>query len=454
MGEASQCQAKTSTMKQCKKRATIGDLCTQHSKMKNVERVVLSSPTITSMQKPESNKQQLEEKAERQLKERTERQLKEKAERQLKEKAERQLKEKAERQLKERTERQLKEKAGRQLKEKAERQLKEKAERQLKERTERQLKERTERQLKEKAERQLKEQKNGPKIQIEMELADQLSKQVYNMQTCQSISCSPPGKKREEIVKRYTQNKKKSDNPIFVLLFGGMASGKSTVIKRLDQLHILPIPLNEFIYIDLDDLRNDSDEYRKNLNGTACQKTHKLTPKTWIWEQSTGTLDQSILKSEQGWINDKGEFVSSIGNMLDNGCRTYTAPLTWDSYPDAPLFQFMKDNYHIIYNVTCGVISHCQYQILQYVPPQYDIYLIGVKCNPDVAVQRSNIRTVKQGRFVPEQLVINSNAKFDRIVDQLVEYVSHLDNTMNKTRRLIVYQNDDDIEGIIHDRII
>jgi len=254
--------------------------------------------------------------------------------------------------------------------------------------------------------KQIIEKPVSPNQQLSPVMKGNIDEQMYDYETCNVMTCQDPSTlKKTQIIERYMENKHPSSDPVFILLFGGAAAGKSSGIRKIINKSIMPVPLEEFIYIDIDDLRLESDEYRKNINGGVCREQLNLKEKPWLWEKSTGTLGQPILMTEKGYVNDKGRFVSAKNAMEGTHCRAYSQQLSWSPPNLAPLGIYLKNNYNVIYNTICFEPLQCINHIFGMVPNHYNIYLVGVKCDPNVALLRSRERSLRQGRLTPDDFV-------------------------------------------------
>jgi len=224
--------------------------------------------------------------------------------------------------------------------------------------------------------------------------------------------CHPPVKtKNMELYNRYIRNKIPEQKPTFILLVGGPSSGKTSSIRKIftDPTNAHLGDINNYIYIDIDDIRMESKEYRENINGVSASKSMPhlgLTPTQWLWGQSTGTVGQYQYLTENGFVNRQNEFVASMHSVGGPNCREYTWPLTW-SGQETLTNKFAKAGYNIIYNTICANANQCT-RILDNVlklNPNYRMFIIFIQTNVETAVTRAQGRAVKEGRFTPPHFI-------------------------------------------------
>jgi hypothetical protein len=292
---------------------------------------------------------------------------------------------------------------------------------------------------------------------------EKIENQKYRLESCSSVSCSKPsGQDILDFVWRITEGKKQHMNPTFILLFGGLASGKSTSIKKLATSLKLE-PIEDFVYLDLDDIRLESSEYRKNLSGVACKRQHpELQSREWYWPKTVGTIGKSNVEREEGWVDSKGQFMSNMDVMKDKNCRWYTSHLTFQPTEKTVGFDgysilafLLKYGYNVIYNASCTDVIHCMRDILDIVPIKYNIKIIGIYCNVQRAVERGISRSTKEGRYTDEQIIRGSHENFQGKIRGLEEWLvrRRKDQRDNKKGYFVVaYRNDDEWQGVMYSR--
>jgi len=242
----------------------------------------------------------------------------------------------------------------------------------------------------------------------------QHNKQKYEIVDFPALKCpTPNSNKIIELYNRYTLNKKPSANPQFILLIGGPCAGKTSSIGKIlsnpTNAHLGSI--NDYIYVDIDDIRMESKEYRENINGIHAARTMphlKQTP--WIWGQSTGTIGQYQYVTENGYTNNNDEFVASKNSVGD--CKNYTWPLTWKGQK-ALLYEIARKNYNIIYNTICADAQQCTGILddIIKINPNYKITMIFIQIDVETAVIRAQGRAIKEGRFTPPQFIRDDYAR-------------------------------------------
>lgn len=277
--------------------------------------------------------------------------------------------------------------------------------------------------------------------------------QTYKFMFCKTniAPCSLPTQADiTNIIARYKSNHNQVTDPTFILVVGGMAAGKSTAIREFERFRIINNNIINYIYIDLDDIRYDSAEYRQNINGTTMFKDSKdLQPKQWFWEQATGIFDKKNILSEVGYVDKDGDFTSCSDTMTDWLCRSYTKQLTWEG-TNPPLQQYLQTNYNVIYNALCDNFDHCSADILNHVPRNYKIIIVGIIINPETAVGRNRSRQNTVGRFVSDDVVRRSHQLiWDENIGTFSKYIAYLKKRENANIRGFIIDNNNKVPVIV-----
>lgn len=223
---------------------------------------------------------------------------------------------------------------------------------------------------------------------------------------------------QDNIFEKYTQHVKNLPtlpNPSAIMLFGSLGAGKSYCIKELFKKNndtITGKNLNgnadQYVYIDMDEIRMQVPKYRKMINGT-WDKTYG-SEVDWIWSSSNGNLLSTHYNVEKGRgvskIDSNGQNImqfKAIENIMnDNNCKFISSDIAY--YPNASsntiLGKCINNKYNIIYDGSCENWPNCVSNIL--IPLKnagYNILIVGVISNIKKSIKNAKDREKLNGRY-------------------------------------------------------
>lgn len=231
-----------------------------------------------------------------------------------------------------------------------------------------------------------------------------------------AINCSGENllNMKRNIFTKYTKHVKLTDSPVAIILFGSPASGKTYCTKQLFndnnmETYGIPKNVNNYVYIDLDEIRLESTKYRNMINGNTFTDTQQ----PWIWASTNGNMQDENYYVEYGrgeLKHDNGEqtvIFKSIKNVMSKfNCRQLSQSLVWNA-PDTLLKKCSDEKYNIIYDASCADWIHCKTDIIEHLSQKgYKILIVGVGINNlNDVVENSKNRQIKDGRFMDDTYV-------------------------------------------------
>ena len=249
---------------------------------------------------------------------------------------------------------------------------------------------------------------------------------------------------------KHVSHIKKTTTPSAVILFGSPASGKTYCIRTLFANNKLPKKSNEYVYIDLDEIRSESKKARNMINGINSNILGSFL-QPWIWTSTNGNLEKINYNVDIGkGINNN--FMSMSDALLINSCRGLSGILAGTIDHMSLLNRCIKEKYNIIYDGSCSDWDQCAGIIDDL--KGYDVTIVGVyNNNLNTVITEAKKRQIKDGRFMADKYItmhwkkINNNIHGKQIDDQ--PFNSKILNALPNDKSIEAYAKSKNIEYIL-----
>jgi endonuclease/exonuclease/phosphatase family metal-dependent hydrolase len=235
--------------------------------------------------------------------------------------------------------------------------------------------------------------------------------QKYIFQNKSGVDCYITDLKtvQDNVFVKFTKHVKHLNLPqkSAILIFGSPGSGKTfcakTLFANINELNEIKINKNieEYVYLDLDEIRLENYKYRKMLNGEYTKKDmSKIVP--WIWASTNGNLKTLNYNIDVGFKNDD-KFIAVQNAMTYGSCRSIGQDLSW-SGDKSLLVQCINKGYNVIYDASCDLWFHCETNILDTLRNnKYNLLMVAVKStDEDKVINNAHRRQELDGRYMKD----------------------------------------------------
>jgi len=249
-----------------------------------------------------------------------------------------------------------------------------------------------------------------------------------------------------------------------VIIMGAPGAGKSTILNKFGN-QLLKYDMNDYIYIDPDEVRFYSDDYRKHINGTYVyqmqrdplpilinDKIHNIPlaqmhRTSWFYELPTGQYKKYVSFKEDGYsilYGNNEYFVSNMYTM--DYCKGITFELCWGA--NGIFKQCIQNKKNIICSLPCSDVHHCYNNIIDIaLKNNYIITIVSIYTSLHTSINRAQNRMYSDGRFMNSEFIkINYDSIWENTIRQLK-------NIVNKNINMEYIGNNNDYHPFIMQNI-